>query len=186
MRRSTLLTLAVFVLGLAACAKQQLKTTYDKQATYIESFVSTRMKADTNATLVRNGGAYRLTLHDTLDRRNPRTDSLEYGGSVGLYYACYTLTSANVSSGNLISTNLEALAQSAGWKVTDTTLFKLDTLRLKTTLVEGLRLGLHGVQPGDEAFILFTGEYAFESAQGMIPARTALVYQVWIANIDNE
>ena len=183
MRKSTwLLCIALLVTVLAAaCTKQALQTTFDKQTTIIEKFLETLVSKDTTARLTENGGSYRLILHDTLPAGR---DSLLDGGSVSLYYACYTLTSTSISAANLVATNLKALAASASWNITDTTVFKLDTLRLDKSLVEGLRLGLHGVQPKDEGYILFNGKYGFGNNEyGMIPAKSALVYQIWIENV---
>ena len=89
MKRSTLILVAALIGVAAACTKQSLQNTYDKQTTYIENFIAARMKADTNATLVRNGGAYRVNLHDTLPQQR---DSLRRGQKVSLYYCCFTLT----------------------------------------------------------------------------------------------
>ena len=167
-----------------ACTKQSLKTTYDKQATFIENFVTAQMKADTTATLVKNGGAWRLTLKDTLDASR---DSLNYGGKVTVEYACFTLTGASISTSNLIETNDIDLAKQAGWNLTDSTIFQPSTFRLDNSLVEGLRLGLHGVQPEDVCYVLFTGEYGYGSKEnGTIPAKSALVYYFYVESIENE
>lgn len=184
MKRSTLIFVTVLLLaGIGACTKEAQKATYDKQINYIESFIQNQMKLDTTATLVRNGGSYRLTLHDTLGLK----DSLRPGGKVALYYACFTLTSGSISRTNLVATNLKSIASQAGWDLTDTTGYKLDTLVLNDKLVKGLELGLNGVQDQDEAFILFTGENGFGNTErGTIPARSALVYAVWIEKIDND
>ena len=189
MKKSTLILLICLAAALVlACTKQSLKTTYDKQTSYIESFVAAQLKADTNATLLRNEGAWRITLHDTLDRIYPDRDCLLWNGSVALYYACFTLTSSSLSASNLVATNLKEMAEAAKWKLSDSTnIFKLDTLKLNHDLVDGLRMGLYGVQPGDEGFILFTGEYGFGNTErGTIPARSALVYEFWIADVKNE
>lgn len=185
MKRSTLIFSAVLAAALvAACTKQSLQTTFDKQTTYIENFISARMKADTNATLTISGGAYRLTLHDTLPAQR---DSLQRGCKVSLYYGCYTLTSASISTSNLVATNLKELAKQAGWTLSDTTRFKLDTLTLDSSLLTGLADGLVGVQPKDEGFILFTGKYGYgKNERGMIPALSALAYYFWIDEIFNE
>ena len=185
MKRSTLILAAgLAAAAIAACTKQSLQTTFDKQTTYIENFISARLKADTNATLTRNGGAYRVTLHDTLP---PERDSLKWGGKVSLYYGCFTLTSASLTSSNLIATNLKDLAKQAGWSLSDTTRFKLDTLTLDSALLTGLSDGLAGVQPWDEGYILFTGKYGYgKNERGMIPALSALAYYFWIDEIFNE
>ncbi len=181
MKRSTVILLLALA---AACSKQSLQSTYDKQAGYIEGFVSAQMKKDPLATLTKNGSVYRLTLHDTLDADR---DSLLPGGKVSLVYGCFTLTGSSVSLSNLVSTNWKDLARAAGWELTDTTRFKLDTLVLDGSLVEGLAAGLEGVQPWDEGYILFTGKYGFgKSERGTIPARSALAYYYLIENISNE
>ena len=181
MKRSTVILLLILM---AACSKQSLQSTYDKQASYIEGFVSAQMKKDTLATLTKNGNVYRLTLHDTLDVDR---DSLKPGGMVSLVYGCFTLTGNSISLSNLVSTNWKELAQAAGWTLTDTTHFKLDTLVLDNSLVEGLAAGLEGVQQWDEGYILFTGKYGFgKYERGTIPARSALAYYYFIENISNE
>ncbi len=181
MKRSTVILLLALA---AACSKQSLQSTYDKQAGYIEGFVSAQMKQDPLATLTKNGSVYRLTMHDTLDADR---DSLLPGGKVSLVYGCFTLTGSSVSLSNLVSTNWKDLARAAGWELTDTTRFKLDTLVLDGSLVEGLAAGLEGVQPWDEGYILFTGKYGFgKSERGTIPARSALAYYYLIENISNE
>ena len=188
MKKGTCILILALVLGAAAaCSKESLKLTYDKQAGYIESFVSARMKTDTTARLVRKGNAYRLTLHDTLDRVFGQRDSLRAGGKASVYYACYLLTGSSLSSSNLVSTNVQTVAKSANWNLSDTTRFKLDTLTLDRSLVTGLYEGLEGVRRYDECIILFTGEFGFGNVErGTIPARSALAYQFWIENTENE
>lgn len=186
MKRSTLILSCLLALGLAAsCVKQSLQSTYDKQTSYIDNFVATQMKADSTATLVRNGGSYRLTLADTLDRVFGERDSLKEGQRVSLWYACFTLTGNSISTSNLVATNVIEVAEMAKWKLTDSTnIFHLDTIRVDKKLVEGLYLGLQGVQQFDHGYVLFTGEYGFGNmARGTIPARSALVYQYVIDEI---
>jgi len=188
MKRSTVILIVILAAALfGACGKEALQATYDKQASYIENFVSTRMKADTNATLVENGGVFRLTLADTLELVLGKRDSLLDGGTVVLQYACFSLTGNSLNNANLVATNVKELAEKSGWHLSDTTIYKPDTLVLDKTLVEGLRLGLHGVQQYDNGFILFTGQYGFGNTErGTIPARSALVYQYFIESIQNE
>lgn len=182
MKIKALILTALFLVGWS-CTKQSLKATYDKQAGYIDSFVQAQMKSDPEATLVRNEGAWRLTLQDHKDPG----DSLLAGGQVTLEYASYTLTGASISASNLIETNRKDIAEAAGWNLSDESIFQPVTLTLDKTLVEGFRMGLHGVQPGDEAYILFTGEFGYGNKEnGTIPAKSALVYHVWIESIKNE
>ena len=92
-----------------------------------------------------------------------------------------------MSTSNLIETNIIEIARQARWDLTDTTIFQPSTFRLDNNLVEGLRLGLHGVQPQDECYILFTGEYGYGNKEnGTIPAKSALVYYILVENVANE
>lgn len=167
---------------LAACTQQALQATYDRQTTNIESFVSAQMNADPTATLTRTGGAYRVTLNDTLD---PARDSLGWDGKVTFDYALYILSGSSVSASNLVATSLESVATAAGWQLTDKSQFQKVTVSMQDDILEGLRMGLYGVQPEDDAFILFTGKYGYGSSeQGTIPAMSALVYHVWIESIE--
>ncbi|MBR4775199.1 MAG: FKBP-type peptidyl-prolyl cis-trans isomerase [Bacteroidales bacterium] len=178
MRKWLLISLVV----LSACAKQSLKTTYDQQTTYIESFVDARMKETPDAVLTRQDGAYRLTLSSTAAEDAP---SLQWGHRVKLDYGCFVLSSASLSSGNLVSTTLKDLATQAGWTLSDESIFQPVTLTLDDSLVEGLSRGLTGVKAGDVAYILFTGEYGYgKSERGTIPALSALAYYVQIEEID--
>ncbi len=184
MKRSTVILL---VLLLAACNKESLQATYDKQTSNIESVISSYMSHDATATLVRNEGSYRLNLHDTLDATLHRKDSLAWGGKVMLYYACFTLPGTSISNNNLVATNYQPLAKMAKWNLSDESQFRPDTLTLDKNLLPGLAAGLVGVQPQDEGYILFTGKYGYgASSKGTIPASSALVYYFLIENISNE
>jgi FKBP-type peptidyl-prolyl cis-trans isomerase len=55
------------------------------------------------------------------------------------------------------------------------------------TLIEGLRKGLIGVQPGEECEIVFSGKYGFgRKSFGMIPANSALLYKIWVVGVTND
>ena len=188
MSKKSFLLAGILALAVAAaCTKLSVKTTYEKQASFIEGFVSTEMKKDPYATLTRNGGAYRLTLHDTLYRVYGQRDPLRQGGTAVVWYACYTLTGSTISASNLVATNVRILANQANWDLSDTLRYKPDTLRLDNKLIRGLQDGLLGVRQYDQCVILFTGEFGFgNSEMGTIPARSALAYEFWIESIDNE
>jgi FKBP-type peptidyl-prolyl cis-trans isomerase len=54
-------------------------------------------------------------------------------------------------------------------------------------LIEGLRNGLMGVKAGEECEILFSGKYGFGNKTfGMIPAKSALLYKIWVVSVTNE
>lgn len=186
MKKSTLLFAAALIASLAACSKQA-QTTYDKQETFISSFVDAQCKSDETATVTYKDGVVRITLHDTLERTGLLADTLQRGGTVSFHYAGYTLTGSSVNASNLFATNHQKTADAAGWKLTDTTAFKIETLTLDDSLVDGLGRGLEGVRNQDECYILFSGKHGYGShVQGTIPARAALVYHVWVSSISNE
>ena len=192
MKKSTRILIPVLLLAvlagiLPACEKEAVQQAYDRQETNIARFVEAQLKADQTATVTYKDGTVRVVLHDTLSREGLLADTLQTGGTVSFYYAGYTLTSASVSSSNLFATNHKKTADAAGWKLTDTTAFKIQTLTLDNKLLEGLQRGLEGVRNQDECYILFSGKYAFGArTQGTIPARSALVYHIWVNSIAND
>ena len=192
MKKSTrILLIPALLLVLAgllpACNKEAEQLAYDKQETNIANFVEAQCKADKNATVTYKDGVVRVVLHDTLAREGLLADTLHTGGTVSFYYAGYTLTNASVSSSNLFATNHKKTADAAGWKLSDTTAFHIRTLTLDNQLLDGLQRGLEGVRNQDECYILFSGKYAYGSkAQGTIPARSALVYHIWVNSISND
>ena len=55
------------------------------------------------------------------------------------------------------------------------------------TLIEGLRKGLIGVQPGEECEIVFSGKYGFGNEEfGIIPVNSALLYEIWVEAVSND
>ena len=189
MKKSTrILAFALLLACLAAaCNKEAVQQVFDKQETNIAKFVEAKLKADTSATVTYKDGVVRLVMYDTIKRVGPLADTLQTGGVVSFYYAGYVLTSANVSASNLFATNHKQTADAAGWKLSDTTALKIQTITLDDRLLDGLQRGLEGVRNRDECFILFSGKYAYGShIQGTIPARSALVYHIWVESISNE
>jgi hypothetical protein len=180
---SALLTAAL----VPACNKEAVQLAYDKQEANIASFVEAQLKADNTATVTYKDGAVRVVLHDTIRREGLLADTLRTGGTVSFYYAGYTLTSSSVSASNLFATNHRQTADAAGWRLSDTTAFKIQTITLDDSLLDGLQRGLEGVRNQDECYILFSGKYAYGSRiQGTIPARSALVYHIWVNSISND
>ena len=193
MKKSTRFLIPAFLLAVIAglfpaCNKQSVQLAYDKQETNIAKFVEAQLKADTTATVTYKDGTVRVVLHDTLRREGLLADTLRAGGTVSFYYAGYTLSSsASVNAGNLFATNHRNTADAAGWRLSDTTAFRIQTLTLDDQLLEGLQRGLEGVRNQDECYVLFSGKYAYGShAQGTIPARSALVYHIWVNSISND
>ena len=192
MKKSTRILIPALLLTLAAgflpaCNKEAVQLAYDKQETNIASFVEAQLKADKTAKVTYKDGVVRVVLHDTLQREGLLADTLQTGGTVSFYYAGYVLMNASVSNANLFATNHKKTADAAGWRLSDTTAFHIRTLTLDDQLLEGLQRGLEGVRNQDECYILFSGKYAYGSkAQGTIPARSALVYHIWVNSISND
>ena len=189
MKKSTRILASVlfFAVLAAACNKEAVQLAYDKQETNIAKFVESQLSKDEAATVTYKNGTVRIVLHDTLGREGIFADTLRMGGTVSFYYAGYTLTGNNVSSSNLFATNHKKTADAAGWNISDTTAFKIQTITLDDRLLDGLQRGLEGVRNQNECYILFSGKYAYGShAQGTIPARSALVYHVWVNSISND
>ena len=192
MKKSTRILISALLLALAAgllpaCNKEAVQLAYDKQETNIANFVEAQLKADETAKVTYKDGVVRVVLHDTLQREGLLADSLQTGGTVSFYYAGYVLKNASVNNANLFATNHKKTADAAGWRLSDTTAFHIRTLTLDDQLLEGLQRGLEGVRNQDECYILFSGKYAYGSkAQGTIPARSALVYHIWVNSISND
>ena len=54
-------------------------------------------------------------------------------------------------------------------------------------LIEGLKNGLMGVKSGEECQILFSGKYGFgKKPFGIIPANSALLYEIWVVAVSND
>ena len=182
MKHETLLLACLLGFAAAACTKESVKTTFSRQETLIENFLSSQLKRDSTLRVVSNGGSERLVL------TAGEGEELRAGGTVSFYYAGYILTGSSISSSNLFATNYQPLAESAGWNVTDSTSFAIETLTLaETDLVTGLRNGLMGVQGGEECYILFSGKYGFgRKVLGTIPANAALAYHIWVESLSND
>ena len=176
----------LFIVSLAlmlSCTKQALQNTYDQQESKIEAFVKSIQSSNQSAYVVYNGGSTRIAVATDGSTK----DSLDVGGTVTFYYAGYTLSGSSVSASNLFATNKEDIASAAGWSLTDGD-FSAETVKQNDkNLLEGLRNGLLGVKNNGEYFILFSGKYGYgEQVHGTIPAKSALVYHIWVESFTNE
>jgi FKBP-type peptidyl-prolyl cis-trans isomerase len=176
--------LAAAIAGIAflSCSKESIKTTYSRQETYIETFLTNALSTYDSSYVVSNGGSQRLVIE-----KGDGDDSLSKDGTVSFYYAGYVLSGTTISSSDMFYTNSQEWADSVGWETSDTTLFKMDTVKLSSSkLVSGLRKGLVGVRDGQECYILFSGKYGFgDKDLGTIPANSALAYHIWVGEISN-
>lgn len=181
MRNHVLLALLAFALLSAACSKQTAENVYAKQDVLIEQLANS-LAGSQNARLTYKDGVIRATLLEG------EGDTLSTTGTVSFYYAAFSLTSASLSSGKLLWTNNKAFAESAGWRLTDTTAYAIETRSLKeNTLLEGLQTGLAGVRKGEECYILFSGKHGYGmKLHGTISAKSAMAYAIWVEDISNE
>ena len=115
-------------------------------------------------------------------------DALNNTGIATIYYAGY-IFSGSKSSSNLFITNHEETAKSAGWELSDSEdMYKVYRLNMADTdLITGLKNGLIGVKSGEHCQILFSGKYAFgKKAIGIIPANSAILYEIWVEAVSND
>ena len=169
-----------------SCVKEQLETVYNKQEEQIDKYIDKAMltidasgKPDT-LRVVRNEGSNRLVRVEGVG------EELAKDGYVSFYYAGYTFN-GSVSSSNMFSTNRLESAIEVGWKAEESE-YTLYEISLKDAdLIPGLKNGLEGVRAGEECEIVFSAKYGFGNKPlGMIPAKTALLYKIWVVGVTND
>ena len=165
-----------------SCTKEDVKTRYSRHEQNIESFVNSLLSSVDTAYVVHNKGVSRVVVG------YGDGDSLSTGGIVSFYYSGYVLSSSRVSASDMFSTNDKDVAASAGWALSDDSVFGIKTMTLgKDDLVPGLKRGLEGVKAGQECYILFSGKYGFgKHPLGTIPANAALAYHIKVESISND
>ena len=178
--------LILICLSMISCVKEQLETTYNKQEDQIDKYITKNMIVTNDEGItdtlrvIRNGGSNRLvTVEGT-------GEELKADGHVGFYYAGYTFN-GSVSTSGMFVTNHQATAEQAGWNLTDADYSLMEINITRTELIEGLRKGLTGVRAGEECEIIFSGKYGFGNKSfGMIPAKSALLYKIWVVSVTND
>ena len=182
MKRFYVILLPLLLLLAASCTGKQLETTYDKQETNIQKIIESLTKANADATVGYNkGSAVVTTVHG-------EGESLAENGAVSFYYAGYIVSGSSLSNSSVFATNYDTFASSIRWNVTDSTAFRIKTVKLdEDELVEGLKNGLVGAKAGDECYVLFSGKHGFGNKKiGNIPASSALAYHLWIKSVSND
>lgn len=178
--------LILICLSMISCVKEQLETTYNKQEDQIDKYITKNMIVTNDEGItdtlrvIRNGGSNRLvTVEGT-------GEELKADGHVGFYYAGYTFN-GSISTSGMFVTNHQATAEQAGWNLTDADYTLMEINITRTELIEGLRKGLTGVRAGEECEIIFSGKYGFGNKSfGMIPAKSALLYKIWVVSVTND
>lgn len=174
------LLLFFLVLPIALSCQSELENTYSQQESQIDRFITQNMTVDgVDLRVERNAGSNRLILTEGSG------EELGESGSVTLYYAAFVF-SGGISVSNLVATNHFQFAEEIGWLLDDAD-YGAVTLNMSDKLIPGLKNGLKGVKSGEEAIILFSGEYGYgNKAYGNIPAKSALAYRVWILDVSNK
>ncbi len=174
------MVLAAAMLAGSSCIKEKLEETYNKQEEQIDKYITGALEKNESYTVTYNDGSSRLT---TLAGEGPELSSK---GSVSFYYAGYTFN-GSISSSGLFGTNHQATAESSNWVLTDADYSLMEIDMNDSSLLEGVRKGLIGVRAGEECEILFSGKYGFgNSTFGIIPAKTALAFKIWVVGVSND
>ena len=189
MKKIKTLLLALACVAAASCVKEKRETTYNAQESKIDQYITNNMyvkysengesKTDTLRVVYR-GGSTRLVTTEGAG------EELKSDGIVTFYFAGYSFSgSKNYSS--MFATNHQETATAAKWELTDPD-YALCTIDMgKDEIIEGLRQGLVGVKSGEVCQILFSGKYAFgKKPLGIVPANSALLYEIWVEGVSNE
>ena len=181
MKTADLIALICAVTLLGACGKSSLETTFASQSDKIDTYVSKQLESHPEYRAVYDQGVVRLVVAE-----GEGTEAAK-GGKVTFYYAAYNFNNSSIGNNTLFATNDAEIAAAANWSLSDTTLFFPATVTLgKDKLVPGLEIGLNGVRPGEDSFILFFGKHGFGKRQiGTIPANAAICYHVRVEDTEN-
>lgn len=185
-KKILILAAALACMITASCVKEQLEVTYNKQEDQIDSYITKNMAVSNGEggtdtlRVVRNEGSNRLV------KVEGTGEELQADGHVGFYYAGY-IFNGSFSASNMFVTNHQATAEQAGWDLTDPDYALMEINITESELLDGVRNGLMGVRAGEECEILFSGKYGFGNTTfGMIPAKSALLYKIWVVSVTNE
>lgn len=179
--RKVFVTLITILAMMMSCTKEGDKTAFSLQESQIEEYVKRAVEGKETYISTTNKGSVKLILTEG------EGEELKEDGVVSFYYAGFVFIGSQLSQSNLFTTNDKALAESLGLETDNPDQYNILTVSLsESNLVEGLKNGLVGAKAGEECIILFSGKYGFGSKQlGMIPANSALAYQVKIESISN-
>lgn len=179
-----IITGIMLILAGTSCMKEKLEMTYTNQESKIDQYINSNKYTNSTKTdslrVVYNGGSTRLVLTEGTG------EELNANGTAAIYYAGY-IFSGSKSNANLFITNHEDTAKNAGWQLTDENFDILMIHMAETKFLKGLRSGLLGVKGGEHCQILFSGKYGFGNEEfGIIPANSALLYEIWVEAVSND
>lgn len=179
-RHNIILPLLFAMLFCLSCGKESEQNVYDSQETVIENFINARQaESESELRTVYNDGSARVVMAEGEGRE------LGENGTAVIYYAGYVLKGQGLSAADMFWTNHYETAAASGWAISDESAFEPASVDTgDSRLVTGLRNGLKGVKGGEECYILFSGKYGFGNSDvGTIPAKSALVFHVWVEEI---
>lgn len=184
--KTSLISLLALCIFATSCIKTQLETTYNKQEDQIDQYLTKNMVVNNSEggsdtlRVVRNNGSNRLV------RKEGIGEELAADGYVSFYYAGYSF-SGSVNASNLFTTNRLETASESGWSTEESNYQIYEISLADTDLIPGLKDGLTGVRAGEECEILFSAKYGFgNKSLGIIPAKTALLYKIWVVGVAND
>ena len=196
--KSIFFTLAL-CLAAGSCVKEKLETTYKKQESQIDSYLSKSNTAKRDSTIVYEDGTTKDTtwtenleivynkVAARLITKKGTGPQLSEDGAVSFYYAGYVFKGSAPSPATLFATNHQTTAETSRFEVTDADYSLLEVNMAEAELLEGLRNGLVGVRSGEECEILFTAKYGYGNRTfGIIPANSALLYRIWVVGVSND
>ena len=182
-----------------SCLKEKLETTYKKQDTQIDSYLSKNNTAKRDSTIIYEDGSTKdTTWTDTLRilynngtarlvKKEGTGPALATNGAVSFYYAGYMFKGGSINASSLFATNHQATAESSNFILTDPDYDLFEANMMETEMLEGLRSGLVGVRAGEECEILFSAKHGYGNHTfGIIPANSALLYRIWVVGVSND
>lgn len=199
MKINNIFFVIVLCLAASSCIKEKLETTYKKQESQIDSYLSKSNTAKRDSTIVYEDGTTKdTTWTENLEivynkgaarliTKKGTGPQLSEDGAVSFYYAGYVFKGSAPSPATLFATNHQTTAETSSFKVTDADYSLLEVNMAEAELLEGLRDGLVGVRSGEECEILFTAKYGYGNRTfGIIPANSALLYRIWVVGVSND
>ena len=164
-------TLILLVSSLISCQKQEQEISVASQEKSIESFVNSQ----TSSRVALNGGVYRVLLDEGAG------DTLALGDSLILEYAAYIF---NSGKGPVFATNIPEIAALAGIDISNSGMENFGIEYGKTTLLDGVELGLRGVKRGEHSYIIFSSRFGYSNKiVGIVPKYSPLIFEIWIKEV---
>jgi FKBP-type peptidyl-prolyl cis-trans isomerase len=145
----------------------------EAQEKSLESYISTRMRADT---------LLRRSIGDGVNylyRPGDTTRTRQAGDTITFNYIGRLFSTRNDSI--VFDTNIPQLARRMGIDLSDRRLVPLTVAAGSSGLIEGLNKGLMMTHPRDTGEIIFNSDLGFGSSpNGMIPSNSPLIYTVYM------